>query len=171
MITLNEAHNMQACLDNLSGFADEIFVVDSFSTDDTAEIARNFGAQIVEREFAGFGDQWNFAVTCLPVQSTWMMKLDPDERLTGKYYGPEMLGYYMRGETTAALPATMVSRIFERVAFPVFSELSADRNKLRQHVKIRDAAKQHPVFGFRAQVGCHTLLVAAGCLDNSSSRH
>lgn len=82
MITLNEAHNMPACLENLADFASEIFVVDSFSTDDTAEIAREFGVHVVQRAFTGFGDQWNYAVTRLPVASRWTMKLDPDERLT-----------------------------------------------------------------------------------------
>ncbi len=82
MITLNEAYNMRSCMENLSGFADEIFVVDSFSTDGTAEIAGKYGAQVVQREFMGFGDQWNFAASQLPVRSNWTMKIDPDERLT-----------------------------------------------------------------------------------------
>ncbi|MEM7070113.1 MAG: glycosyltransferase family 2 protein [Pseudomonadota bacterium] len=84
MITLNEAYNMRSCLENLSDFADEIFVVDSFSADGTAEIAKKYGARVVQREFLGFGDQWNFAVSQLPVKSDWTIKVDPDERLTEK---------------------------------------------------------------------------------------
>ena len=84
MITLNEAHNMEAVLDNLRGWAQEVFVVDSFSTDDTVSLALQGGARVVQRRFRDFGDQWNFALRELPVAAPWTMKLDPDERLTDR---------------------------------------------------------------------------------------
>ena len=73
---------MDDVLANVSGWAREIYLVDSYSTDDTVELAMKHGATVVQRAFKGFGDQWNFAVHCLPVTSPWTMKLDPDERLT-----------------------------------------------------------------------------------------
>ena len=82
MISRNEAHNMAAVLDNLAGFAQEIFLVDSYSTDDTVDIALQRGVHVVQRPFRGFGDQWNFAMSQLPITAPWTMKLDPDERLT-----------------------------------------------------------------------------------------
>lgn len=82
MISLNEAHNMQAVLDNLKGWAQEIYLVDSYSADDTVDIALANGVHVVQRNFRGFGDQWNFALEHLPIQAPWVMKLDPDERLT-----------------------------------------------------------------------------------------
>ncbi|MGE0082093.1 MAG: glycosyltransferase family 2 protein [Thiohalomonadaceae bacterium] len=82
MITLNEGHNMEAVLENLRGWAQEVFVVDSYSKDDTVDIALRHGAHVVQRQFRGFGDQWNFAVSQLPITAPWTMKLDPDERLT-----------------------------------------------------------------------------------------
>ena len=82
MITLNEAHNMDAVLRNLRGWAREVFIVDSCSADDTVTIALRHGARVVQRRFRGFGDQWNFALRELPVTAQWTMKLDPDERLT-----------------------------------------------------------------------------------------
>ncbi|WP_077381255.1 glycosyltransferase family 2 protein [Mesorhizobium prunaredense] len=82
MISLNEAHHMSAVLDNLEGFASEVFLVDSFSSDATVEIAVSRGVNVVQRRFRNFGDQWNFAVRALPITSPWTMKLDPDERLT-----------------------------------------------------------------------------------------
>lgn len=81
MISLNEAHNMPAVLANLAGFAQEVFLVDSYSADETVDIALAHGVHVVQRPFTGFGDQWNFAVTELPVTAPWTMKLDPDERL------------------------------------------------------------------------------------------
>jgi len=82
MITLNEGHNMNAVLDNIQNWAEEIFLVDSYSSDNTIDIALERGVHVVQRRFRGFGDQWNFALEKLPIKSPWTMKLDPDERLT-----------------------------------------------------------------------------------------
>jgi glycosyltransferase involved in cell wall biosynthesis len=82
MITLNEGHNMEAVLQNLRGWAQEVFVVDSYSSDDTVDIALRHGANVVQRHFRGFGDQWNFAISQASITAPWTMKLDPDERLT-----------------------------------------------------------------------------------------
>lgn len=82
MITLNEAHNMEAVLENLEGWAQEVFVVDSYSQDETVDIALRYRARVVQRRFRGFGNQWNFALEHLPITAPWTMKLDPDERIT-----------------------------------------------------------------------------------------
>ena len=82
LISLNEGHNLRGVLENLSGWAQEVFLVDSYSQDETVEIALDFGVRVVQRSFDGFGNQWNFALNNLPISSSWVMKLDPDERLT-----------------------------------------------------------------------------------------
>ena len=82
MISLNEGHNLKDVCENLNGWAQEVFLVDSYSKDDTIDIALNYGINTVQRRFRGFGDQWNFALNELPIKSPWVMKLDPDERLT-----------------------------------------------------------------------------------------
>lgn len=82
MISLNEAHNMDSVLRNLASWAQEVFLVDSYSADDTVDIALRYGVHVVQRKFRGFGDQWNFALRELPITAPWSMKLDPDERLT-----------------------------------------------------------------------------------------
>ena len=84
MISLNEGHNMEAVLENLRGWAQEVFLVDSYSRDDTVDIALRHGVHVVQRRFRGFGDQWNFALQELPISASWTMKLDPDERLSDK---------------------------------------------------------------------------------------
>ena len=82
MISLNEGHNIRDTLQNITGWAQEVFLVDSCSQDATVDIALEFGIHIVQRRFRGFGDQWNFALSELPIRAPWTMKLDPDERLT-----------------------------------------------------------------------------------------
>lgn len=73
---------MEAVLQNLQGWAQEVFLVDSYSTDGTVGIALSHGVHVVQHAFRGFGDQWNFALRELPITAPWTMKLDPDERLT-----------------------------------------------------------------------------------------
>lgn len=82
LISLNEGHYMDEVLRNISGWAQEVFLVDSYSKDDTVDIALRYGVHVVQRRFSGFGDQWNFALRELPITAPWTMKLDPDERLT-----------------------------------------------------------------------------------------
>lgn len=82
MIALNEAHHMEAVLRNLEGWAQEVFVVDSYSSDATVDIALAHSVHVVQRAFTGFGEQWNFALRELPITAPWTMKLDPDERLS-----------------------------------------------------------------------------------------
>ncbi|MCF8177765.1 MAG: glycosyltransferase family 2 protein [Sulfuritalea sp.] len=82
MISLNEGHNMEAVCQNLTGWAQEVFLVDSYSQDETVDIALRYGIHVVQRPFRGFGDQWNFALEALPITAPWTMKLDPDERLS-----------------------------------------------------------------------------------------
>ncbi|AWB33028.1 glycosyltransferase family 2 protein [Orrella marina] len=82
LITLNEGHNLRRCLDQIIGWASEIYVLDSYSSDDTVDIALEYGATVYQRRFRGFGDQWNFALRTFPITSAWIMKLDPDEIVT-----------------------------------------------------------------------------------------
>jgi len=82
MISLNEAHSIGGALESLAGWALEVFLVDSYSRDDTVGIALENGVHVVQRRFRSFGDQWNFALETLPIRSPWTMKLDPDERLS-----------------------------------------------------------------------------------------
>src|SRR5258706_3803598 len=82
MIALNEAHHMDAVLQNIVPWAQQVFLVDSYSSDGTVDIALKYGVHVVQRRFTNFGDQWRFALEQLPIEAPWTMKLDPDERLT-----------------------------------------------------------------------------------------
>ncbi len=80
IFTLNEEMNLPHCLDSLA-WCDDVVVVDSFSTDRTEQIAREWGATFVQHEFTGFGDQRNWALTTLELKHRWALILDADERV------------------------------------------------------------------------------------------
>ena len=81
-ITKNEEFHIGNAIDNVKDIAEEIFVVDSGSTDKTVEIAESKGAKVLFHAFEGFGKQWNWALENCPIKTAWTMKMDPDERLT-----------------------------------------------------------------------------------------
>ena len=80
VITLNEAENIGRCLDSVKSIADEMLIVDSFSTDATLEIAKNRGARIVQNKFEGFIQQREFCVK--QCQFEHVLALDADEWLS-----------------------------------------------------------------------------------------
>ncbi|MGV3502428.1 MAG: glycosyltransferase family 2 protein [Adhaeribacter sp.] len=61
IITLNEERNLGRCLESVQGLADDIVVVDSYSTDNTQAIAGQYGARFIQRRFDGYVNQKNFA--------------------------------------------------------------------------------------------------------------
>jgi glycosyltransferase involved in cell wall biosynthesis len=79
IITKNEAANIRACLDSVK-FANEWIIVDSGSTDGTQDIARAFGATVIETpDWPGFGPQKNRALDA--ATGDWILSLDADERI------------------------------------------------------------------------------------------
>ena len=79
IISHNAAAVIQACLESVS-FADDIVLVDSASVDETIEIARRFGARILQHEWQGFGLQKQFAIS--QARHDWVLCVDTDERVT-----------------------------------------------------------------------------------------
>lgn len=81
VFTLNEELNLPFCLDSLGRF-DEVFVVDSYSSDRTESICRERGVDFVQNTFAGFGTQRNWALENLDLRNDWVLILDADERMS-----------------------------------------------------------------------------------------
>ena len=82
VLTRNEEWNLAACLESVAGWVQEIFVVDSGSTDRTVEIAESYGAKVVTHPFETHPKQWNWALQNLPISTNWILALDADQRVT-----------------------------------------------------------------------------------------
>lgn len=80
VIAYNDEPNIRACLKSVAGWADELIVVDSHSTDSTAKIAAEFTDKVYQHEFHGFGRLRNEAVA--HTSHNWVFSLDTDERMT-----------------------------------------------------------------------------------------
>lgn len=78
VVAFNEEKNLQPCLESAK-WMDEIVIVDSFSTDGTMDIARQYTDKIFQRPWRGFGDQKNYAMD--HTSTDWVFILDSDERI------------------------------------------------------------------------------------------
>lgn len=80
IITFNEERNILRCLQSVKNVADEIIVVDSFSTDKTKDICEKHGVKFVQHKFEGHIEQKNWAIT--QASSKFILSLDADEALS-----------------------------------------------------------------------------------------
>jgi glycosyltransferase involved in cell wall biosynthesis len=105
VLTYNEERNLEDCLASVSPWAGEVFLVDSFSTDRTLEIAERYGARVFQNRFLGHSAQRNWALRNLPFRYDWVLALDADHRATPELSDelarllagppPDVVGYFI----------------------------------------------------------------------------
>lgn len=109
ILTHNEEEVIEDCLRSLSYLTQDILVVDSRSSDRTVEIAKKYGAVVIDHEMENFATQRNYALG--HIASNWVLYIDADERLTSEFikevlnllsnYSPEsnIAGFFIRRKT------------------------------------------------------------------------
>jgi len=103
LLSFNSEDTLGATLASARRVSDEIFVVDSFSQDRTAELARSLGATVVLHPFEHYGAQRNWAIDNLPITRPWQLHLDADEWMDDQLVAaiealpdnPEHAGYFL----------------------------------------------------------------------------
>jgi glycosyltransferase involved in cell wall biosynthesis len=135
ILTKNEESNIAGCLQALRGF-DDIVVLDSLSSDRTQVIAREMGANVVERPFDNWAAHQNWAMENIRFRNPWVFYLDADERMTAELRSeieaiaadpsrPEVAwfcgrrNFFMGKWIRHAMPPGMIMRFFrpERIRF------------------------------------------------------
>jgi glycosyltransferase involved in cell wall biosynthesis len=106
ILTYNEEKHLGRCLESVKHIANEIIVVDSFSTDKTKEITERYGAKFVQHEYVNQAQQFNWALENIPIAGEWILRLDADEYLTPElgeelrntklYEDMNITGYYLK---------------------------------------------------------------------------
>lgn len=105
--TKNEERNLPDCLRSVT-WADQVFVVDSHSTDGTAEIGQAFGAEVVDFDYdGGWPKKKNWSIRNLPIRNPWFLILDADERV----------GEALRNEIATAIQRDDVDGYYVRWRF------------------------------------------------------
>lgn len=85
ILTYNEEKHIERCIINAQKISKNIFLVDSFSTDATVQIAENLGAIIYQNKWENnYAKQFNWGLNNLPIDTKWVFRLDADEYLTNE---------------------------------------------------------------------------------------
>ena len=84
ILTYNEERHIKRCIENVISIAKDIFIIDSFSTDQTVEVARSYPrVHILQHKWPGNqAAQFNWALENLLIHTQWVFRLDADEYLT-----------------------------------------------------------------------------------------
>lgn len=84
ILTYNESIHIERCVNSISNFVDDIVVVDSYSTDDTIEIARRMGIRVFQNTFVHQAQQFNWALENCNINTDWIWRIDADEYIDFK---------------------------------------------------------------------------------------
>lgn len=81
VLTFNEELHLARCIESIREVVDEIVIVDCYSTDATLEIARTFGAIVLQNSWVNHATQFNWALQKLDPETDWVLRIDADEVL------------------------------------------------------------------------------------------
>jgi glycosyltransferase involved in cell wall biosynthesis len=103
LLSFNSEDTLGATLARARQVSDEIFVIDSFSSDGTVALAKSYGARVVQHPFENYGAQRNWGIDNLPITSAWQLHLDADEVMDDALVAaikalpdePEHAGYFV----------------------------------------------------------------------------
>lgn len=105
ILTHNEEANLAQALRSVSGWAREVVIADSYSSDHTVAIAQSWDARVYQHQFEDYGRQRNWALSEIPIEAEWILFLDADEWLTAELKDeiacvvasrPEQNGFYIK---------------------------------------------------------------------------
>ena len=81
ILTYNEELHIARCIKSLFHIAKNIYVVDSFSTDNTVKIAETLGAKVYQNPWSNYAQQFQWGLDNCPIDTEWVMRMDADEYL------------------------------------------------------------------------------------------
>jgi glycosyltransferase involved in cell wall biosynthesis len=80
VLTFNEEKQIERCISSAKDICSEIFIIDSFSTDNTKSISERLGAKVIQHQWPGNqAKQFNWGLENLPIKTEWILRLDADE--------------------------------------------------------------------------------------------
>ncbi len=116
IITYNEESNIEQSIKSVIPLADEIIVIDSFSSDQTADKANKLGAKVFKQNFMGYGQQKNFAAN--KAIHNWILNLDADEALSAELLNSLII---LKKEEILPHSAYTMKRLNHYMGKPVFN--------------------------------------------------
>jgi glycosyltransferase involved in cell wall biosynthesis len=84
VLTFNEERHVGRLLDNLQPLCKAVYVIDSFSTDQTVPLAEAKGARVLRHRFVNYAQQFEWAMRNAPIETAWVIRIDADEILSSE---------------------------------------------------------------------------------------
>lgn len=82
ILTFNEEMHIKRCLDNISSIVKEVFIIDSYSTDKTLEIVKEYdNVKVLQNKWVNYATQFNWGLKNAHIKTDWIIRLDADELL------------------------------------------------------------------------------------------
>lgn len=98
ILTYNSSATIRATIESARRVSDDVYVLDSFSSDDTCSIIEESGVRLVQHPFVNYAAQRNWAIENLPLHHQWELHLDADERLSDELIAElEQLASWQKG--------------------------------------------------------------------------
>jgi len=79
ILTYNEEKHIERCIKSLLPIAKNIFIIDSYSTDKTVQIAESLGAKVYQNPWKNYATQFQWGLDNCPIDTKWVMRMDADE--------------------------------------------------------------------------------------------
>lgn len=87
VLTYNEEMHLKRCLESLKGICEDIVIIDSFSNDETENIAKEFGARFYQNPFVNHAVQLNWGIENGEINTDWVIRVDADEYISDELAG------------------------------------------------------------------------------------
>jgi glycosyltransferase involved in cell wall biosynthesis len=84
ILTYNEERDLEDCIKSVEAWATKIIIADSYSQDNTLNIANTYRCEVLQHEWVSFAQQRAWIISHAPIASDWVLFIDADERLTGE---------------------------------------------------------------------------------------
>src|SRR5687768_10889975 len=81
ILTFNEEKHIGRCIENMQQVADDIYIIDAYSTDRTVEIATKYNAKVFQNKWVNHAHQFQWAIDNCNIDAPWIMRMDADEYL------------------------------------------------------------------------------------------
>lgn len=160
VLTFNEEIHIERCICNAKKFAKEIFIVDSFSTDRTVEIAERLGAKVYQHPWENYSRQFAWGLNNLPIHTEWVWRMDADEWLTDElvdelHHKLPITPIGVNGYTVQCLRRFMGRHIRHGILPLILLRLfrhryaSIENKMMDEHIKLSEGrieAFEHPFF-------------------------
>src|SRR5210317_2379091 len=86
IITYNEGNHLKKCIDSLKKYVQNVFILDSYSTDKTVDIIKSKKIKFKSKQFKNHSPQFNSAIKLSQAKTKWLMRIDADETVDKKFF-------------------------------------------------------------------------------------